>query len=62
VPDQPKTPARSFRFSDEELALMDRLADHFTTHPERPYKRTDVLKIALNRLAEQELGKSQKKR
>lgn len=56
MPDRPKTKASSYRFTPEEVQLMDHLADHLAAVRETDrYTRTDVLRLALRRLAETEL-------
>jgi hypothetical protein len=57
MPNKPKTPARSFRFTEPELDLMDRLGKRLAPPGLKPYTRTDVLRLALGRLAESVEGR-----
>jgi hypothetical protein len=57
MPNQPKTAASSFRFTPAELATMDRLAEHLRRAADlHRFTRSDVLRLALHRLADSELG------
>lgn len=53
MPNKPKTATSSYRFGQGELATMDRLGIALAPRGLPPLTRTDVLRIALSRLAEQ---------
>jgi hypothetical protein len=55
MPNQPKNRVATYRFTPEEKALMDRLAERLTPPGMRRIPRVDVIRIALDRLAEAEL-------
>lgn len=56
MPNQAKTAASSFRFSPDDLSLMDDLGRQLTLPGVKPLSRTDVLRTALHRLAESVRG------
>jgi hypothetical protein len=51
MPNKPKTRATTFRFTPEELALMDRLGAALAPPGLPPFDRTAVLRMALAKLA-----------
>lgn len=51
MPNQPKTPLRSIRLSDEDWSLADLVAADLSRGTGLPANRTDVLRIALHELA-----------
>jgi hypothetical protein len=59
MPNQPKTKANTFRFTPEELASIDSLRERLAPPGLHPLSRTDVLRIALRRLADTELASSE---
>ena len=61
MPNQPKTPASSFRFSRTELNLMDELGKKLAVPGIGPLTRTGVLRVALHRLSEQTLKINKRK-
>lgn len=64
MPNQPKTVASSFRFSEDDLALMDDIGKRLALPGLKKVSRTDVLRTALHRLADsvQTLEKRPKKK
>lgn len=57
-----KTTPRQFRFTDEDLALMDRLAALLAPDLDVTATRAAVLRLALRELAERRLPKTSKKK
>jgi hypothetical protein len=66
MPNQPKTPARSVRLSDEDWSLAADLAADLARESGLPANRADVLRIALHDLADRRgvsaTGKTPKKK
>lgn len=52
MPNKTKTATSSYRFTTEELATMDRLGIALAPRGLPPLTRTDVLRMALDRLRE----------
>lgn len=54
MPNQPKTAVSTYRFDPSTIDLLDRLIPHLTVVQGGRWNRTEVLRLAVRRLAEQE--------
>lgn len=50
----PRPPARSFRFTDEDVRLIQTLAERLTRRTDVHHTQTDVMRLAIRQLARRE--------